>query len=156
MRDDAAEVPGTVAWITGLSGAGKSTLAAEVVLRLRAGGGVAVLVDGDVMRGIFGPGLGHTPPERRLNADRLARMARFQWDDGTRRLALYHDDLVPKEEAALQSLNEGYVTGSPDASFTMLLESMRNLMQLKTEWLRAERDKHLAGAQLEFLLGKPW
>lgn len=86
----------------------------------------------------------------------MARMARFQWDDATRRLALYHDDLVPKEEAALQSLNEGYVTGAPDASFPMLLESMRNLMQLKTEWLRAERDKHLAAAQLELLLGAPW
>lgn len=86
----------------------------------------------------------------------MARMARFQWDDATRRLGLYHDNLVPKEQAALQSLNEGYVTGNPEANFPMLLESMRNLMQLQTEYLRAERDKHLAAAQLEFLLGAPW
>lgn len=86
----------------------------------------------------------------------MARMARFQWDDATRRLALYHDDLIPKEQAALQSLNEGYVTGNPESSFTMLLESMRNLMQLQTEYLRAEQDKHLAAVQLELLLGAPW
>lgn len=86
----------------------------------------------------------------------MARMARFQWDDATRRLALYQEDLLPKEEFALQSLNEGYVADDPSSSFTMLLESMRNLMQLKTEWLRAERDKHLAAAQLELLLGQPW
>jgi outer membrane protein TolC len=86
----------------------------------------------------------------------MARMVRFQWDDADRRLALYVEDLVPKEEMALQALHEGYVAGDPDASFPMLLESMRNLMQLRTEKLRAERDKHLAAAQLELLLGQPW
>ncbi len=86
----------------------------------------------------------------------MARMARFQWDDAERRLALYIDELLPKEEMALQALHEGYVAGDPDASFPMLLESMRNLMQLRTEKLRAERDKHLAAAQLELLLGQPW
>ena len=86
----------------------------------------------------------------------MARMARFQWDDAERRLALYENELVPKEESALQALNEGYVAGDPDANFPMLLESMRNLMQLRTERLRAERDKHLAAAQLELLLGGPW
>ncbi len=86
----------------------------------------------------------------------MARMARFQWDDAERRTALYENELVPKEESALQALNEGYVAGDPGASFPMLLESMRNLMQLRTELLRAARDKHLAAAQLELLLGKPW
>lgn len=86
----------------------------------------------------------------------MARMARFQWDDAERRLALFEDELVPKEELALQALHEGYVAGDPDASFPMLLESMRNLMQIRTERLRAERDKHLAAAQLELLLGRPW
>lgn len=86
----------------------------------------------------------------------MARMARFQWDDAERRLDLYVDELIPKEEMALQAVHEGYVAGDPDASFPMLLESMRNLMQLRTERLRAERDKHLAAAQLELLLGQPW
>ncbi len=45
---------GSVVWITGLSGAGKSTLAAEVVERLRAKGGMAVMLDGDVLREVFG------------------------------------------------------------------------------------------------------
>lgn len=88
--------------------------------------------------------------------ENMARMARFQWDDADRRLALYIDVLIPKEEMALQALHEGYAVDDPDASFPMLLESMRNLMQLRTEKLRAERDKHLAAARLELLLGQPW
>lgn len=43
-----------VLWITGLSGAGKSTLAAEVVRRLREKGEAVVMLDGDVLREVFG------------------------------------------------------------------------------------------------------
>lgn len=45
---------GRVVWITGLSGAGKSTLAHEVVARLRAAGEAVVMLDGDVLREVFG------------------------------------------------------------------------------------------------------
>ena len=45
---------GTVVWITGLSGAGKSTLSCEVVERLRANGKAVVMLDGDVLRDVFG------------------------------------------------------------------------------------------------------
>ncbi|MGC2456686.1 MAG: adenylyl-sulfate kinase [Gallionellaceae bacterium] len=45
---------GRVIWITGLSGAGKSTLASGVVQRMRAFGGAVVLLDGDVLREVFG------------------------------------------------------------------------------------------------------
>ena len=44
----------SVIWITGLSGAGKSTLACEVVARLRANGKSVVMLDGDVLREVFG------------------------------------------------------------------------------------------------------
>ena len=56
-RTEADTVPFTkrrVLWITGLSGAGKSTLAAEVVQRLRAKGEAVVMLDGDVLREVFG------------------------------------------------------------------------------------------------------
>lgn len=81
MTLEAAQA-GTVAWITGLSGAGKSTLAAEVTRRLRQQGHVAVLVDGDVVRNIFGADLGHSPADRLTNAERIARMARFLSQQG--------------------------------------------------------------------------
>jgi adenylylsulfate kinase len=43
-----------VIWITGLSGAGKSTLAHELVARLRYAGEAVVMLDGDVLRDVFG------------------------------------------------------------------------------------------------------
>ena len=54
-----AHVPGKAAtgrvlWITGLSGAGKTTLAVEMVERIRAHGGAVVMLDGDVLREVFG------------------------------------------------------------------------------------------------------
>jgi len=45
---------GRVIWITGLSGAGKSTLANEIVHKLRARGFPTVMLDGDVLRDVFG------------------------------------------------------------------------------------------------------
>lgn len=45
---------GAVLWITGLSGAGKSTLASAVLERLRVGNHVAVMLDGDELREVFG------------------------------------------------------------------------------------------------------
>lgn len=41
-------------WITGLSGAGKSTVAKEVATRLISKGEAVVLLDGDVLREVFG------------------------------------------------------------------------------------------------------
>jgi adenylylsulfate kinase-like enzyme len=45
---------GRVIWITGLSGAGKSTLASGVVQHMRSLGEAVVLLDGDVLREVFG------------------------------------------------------------------------------------------------------
>jgi adenylylsulfate kinase len=45
---------GRTIWITGLSGAGKSTLAVELTGKLRALGQVAVMLDGDELREVFG------------------------------------------------------------------------------------------------------
>ena len=43
-----------VIWITGLSGVGKTTLAIELTTRLRSLGEVVVMLDGDVLREVFG------------------------------------------------------------------------------------------------------
>ena len=52
--DKATSPKRRVLWITGLSGAGKSTLASEVVQCLRAKGEAVVMLDGDVLREVFG------------------------------------------------------------------------------------------------------
>ena len=71
-----------VIWIIGLSGAGKSTLAHNVVNRIRLAGGKVVLLDGDVIRMLFGNDVDHTMEGRRRNAERLSKLSGFLADQG--------------------------------------------------------------------------
>ena len=71
-----------VIWVVGLSGAGKSTLAEEVVKIARVSVPNVVLVDGDVVRRIFGNDLGHSLEDRRANAFRISRLCAFLEDEG--------------------------------------------------------------------------
>jgi adenylylsulfate kinase-like enzyme len=71
-----------VIWVIGLSGAGKSTLARDVVGRARRSDVPVVLVDGDVIRDVFGGDLGHSVEDRRANARRIAKLCRFLDGEG--------------------------------------------------------------------------
>lgn len=71
-----------VVWIIGLSGTGKSTLANHVVNRLRESGKSVVLLDGDVIRSLFGNDVDHTMDGRRRNAERLSRLSKFLSNQG--------------------------------------------------------------------------
>jgi cytidine diphosphoramidate kinase len=71
-----------VVWIIGLSGTGKSTLAGHVVNRMRLSSKNVVLLDGDVIRTLFGNDLDHTIDGRRRNAERLSRLSKFLDDQG--------------------------------------------------------------------------
>jgi adenylyl-sulfate kinase len=71
-----------VLWIIGLSGAGKSTLAQHLVTRLRQSGERVVLLDGDVIRSLFGNDVDHSMEGRRRNAERLSRLSKFLADQG--------------------------------------------------------------------------
>lgn len=66
-----------VVWIIGLSGAGKTTLATEVVSQLRKEVANAVLIDGDVVREMFGNDLDYSMEGRRRNADRICRLCKL-------------------------------------------------------------------------------
>jgi adenylylsulfate kinase-like enzyme len=66
-----------VIWIIGLSGAGKTTLAEEVVLRAKAVVPNMVLIDGDVIRQVFGGDLDHSAEGRKKNATRVGRLCQF-------------------------------------------------------------------------------
>jgi adenylylsulfate kinase len=66
-----------VVWIIGLSGTGKSTLAEETVRLVRDKLPNVALVDGDVIRSVFGDDLGHTLEDRRRNAERICRLCQF-------------------------------------------------------------------------------
>jgi adenylylsulfate kinase len=67
---------GRVFWITGLSGAGKSAVAGCLIPRLAAAGLKPLLLDGDVLREIFGGSFGHGIEERRRAAFCYARLCR--------------------------------------------------------------------------------
>ena len=53
-----------VVWLIGLSGAGKSTLANEIVSGANIEGVNIILLDGDVVREIFGNDLGYSIEDR--------------------------------------------------------------------------------------------
>ncbi|MBA3023286.1 MAG: adenylyl-sulfate kinase [Gammaproteobacteria bacterium] len=66
-----------VIWIIGLSGTGKTTLANQVVERIRRMSGKVVLLDGDLIRALFGNDVDHTVEGRRRNAERLSALSKF-------------------------------------------------------------------------------
>ena len=69
-----------VIWIIGLSGTGKTTLANEVVNRIRELKGKVVLLDGDLIRDLFGNDVDHTIEGRKLNAERLSVLTKYLAD----------------------------------------------------------------------------
>jgi len=71
-----------VIWIIGLSGTGKTTLATQVVDRLRQMNEKVVLLDGDLIRNLFGNDVDHTIEGRQRNAERLSVLTKFLADQG--------------------------------------------------------------------------
>ena len=71
-----------VVWLIGLSGSGKTTLAQEVVANANIKSNNTVLLDGDVIREIFGNDLGYSMEDRLLNAQRICRLGKFLDNQG--------------------------------------------------------------------------
>jgi cytidine diphosphoramidate kinase len=69
-----------VIWIIGLSGTGKTTLATQVVEQIRQMNHKVVLLDGDLIRDLFGNDVDHTIEGRRRNANRLSVITKFLAD----------------------------------------------------------------------------
>jgi cytidine diphosphoramidate kinase len=109
-----------VIWITGLSGAGKSSLATEVAGRRRAAGHPIVLLDGDVLRQLLGADLGHTPAERLLNAERMARLCRFLSGQGVDVVAATMS-LFPD----VQAWNRAHIPGYLEVFLRVPLEELK-------------------------------
>ncbi len=66
-----------VIWIIGLSGSGKTTLANHLASALRSKNKAVVVLDGDVIREIFGNDLGYSMSDRFLNANRICNLGKF-------------------------------------------------------------------------------
>lgn len=66
-----------VVWLTGLSGAGKTTIAEAIVRLAKPRLPSLVLIDGDVVRDLFGSGLGFDEEARKIQIARIQRLARL-------------------------------------------------------------------------------
>lgn len=71
-----------IVWLIGMSGAGKSTVAGRLAQRWRSTGRDVVLLDGDVLREVWGDNPGHTVAGRRINAERISRLCKMLDDQG--------------------------------------------------------------------------
>lgn len=93
---------------------------------------------------------------RALDLDSEAKMALFGMQDGARRLRLYETTLIPQAEQTFDVVQAAYASGSLDADFLDLLESIDTLLEFELEEARAKRDLQVAAAELERLMGGPW
>ena len=66
-----------VVWLTGLSGAGKTTIAEAMVRVVKPRLPELVLVDGDVIRDLFGAGLGFDEDARKQQIGRIQKLSLF-------------------------------------------------------------------------------
>jgi adenylylsulfate kinase len=71
-----------VIWLIGLSGSGKTTLANEIVASANIESKNTILLDGDVVREIFGNDLSYSMKDRLLNAQRICQLGKFLDDQG--------------------------------------------------------------------------
>ena len=101
-----------VIWLTGLSGAGKTTIAEAMVGMLKPHIPQLVLVDGDVIRELFGASLGYEEPARQEQIGRIQRLAGWLARQGQTVVvaALYaHPDLLAWNRDNLPGYFEVYV-----------------------------------------------
>ena len=69
-----------VTWFIGLSRSGKSTLSKILYNKLKEKINNLVLIDGDIVRSVFGNDLGHTVEARLENARRISKLTKFLAD----------------------------------------------------------------------------
>ena len=106
-----------IIWVTGISGAGKTTVCEQLMTKLKPSFPETILLDGDVIRAIFGDGLGHKEPDRINQIKRIQRLATELERQGLIVLvaALYaNEDLLSWNRENFQQYYEVYLDASLD------------------------------------------
>jgi len=136
-----------VVWIIGLSGAGKTTLAKEVVANVCNFKTNVVLIDGDMIREVFGNDLGHTLEDRRRNADRICRLCKFL-DDQDIHVVCSILSLFPESRSWNRQNINNYYEVYIDAPRDQLQK--RDYKGLYGKYNKGEI-KNIAGMDIEFI-----
>src|SRR4051812_30262662 len=101
-----------VIWIVGLSGSGKTTLATVFSKKLRVTIPNLVVLDGDVVRQLYGNDLGYEEADRAIQIKRIQNLALFLERQGILVIvaALYaRDDLLQENRNMFQEYFEIYL-----------------------------------------------
>jgi len=135
-----------VVWIIGLSGSGKTTLSQEVASLLRQHNQTVAVVDGDVIREVFGNDVDHSLEGRRRNANRICALCCFLESQGIdvicAILSIFRESRLWNREN-LKNYYEVFV----DAPIEQLI--LRDSKGLYGKYLRGEINA-VAGMDLEF------
>ena len=129
-----------------MSGTGKTTLANQVVERIRQSNGKVVLLDGDLIRTLFGNDVDHTIEGRRRNAERLSVLSKFLADQGIHVVAAVLSIFPEWRRWNRQNI--------PDYSEVYIKASMQTLLRrdIKNLYARAARGEivNVVGVDIPF------
>jgi len=104
-----------ILWLTGLSGSGKTTIARAIACMVKPKMPELVLIDGDVIRALYGGDLGYSENDRSVQIQRIQKISLFLADQGMAVIvsALYaSDDLLRWNRENLPGYYEVLVSAS--------------------------------------------
>lgn len=135
-----------VVWLIGLSGSGKTTLAEKIFSEVKEGKQNVILIDGDVIREIFGNDLGYSSEDRFINAQRISRLCKLLDSQGIHVVCAILS-LFPKSRKWNRENIENYYEVFIDTPIDLLLK--RDSKGIYKRYLNGEID-NVAGMDLDF------
>ncbi len=95
-----------------------------------------------------------TQQERQDRANGLStdlQLALFKYQDAERKIALYHDALIPKADENVKVIQRSFESGKSD--FLSLIDAERNLLEFQLTYERAVADREQGLSTVEKLVG---